>query len=163
MSLAPSYLAKCGHTAEQLVEYHWGFRDIRFNASCPACNPNPAPTISDVFSRLDALAKAFDVAQSITTQKLEALTMAATQLQTQIAALQAEVAKDTTVIGGATTLINGFGARLEAAINAAMTAGVAPADLQALTDLQTQLGTSSDALAAAVAANTPADSAPAVP
>ena len=60
--------------------------------------------------------------------------------------LQAEVTRDTTVIGSAVTLINGFAAQLAAA-------GTDPAKLQAL---QNTLKTNVDALASAVAANTPA-------
>jgi hypothetical protein len=60
--------------------------------------------------------------------------------------LKAEVTESTTVQQGAITLINGIAARLAAA-------GTDPTALQALTD---SLKTNSDALAAAVAANTPA-------
>jgi len=77
-------------------------------------------------------------------------------LQDQIDALTAQVAQDTTVEGSATALINGFQARLDAAVAAATAAGATPAQLQALTDLSATLKTSSDALSAAVVANTPA-------
>ena len=59
--------------------------------------------------------------------------------------LTAQVAANTTVIGSALTLIKGFSAQLAAA-------GTDPAKLAAL---QASLKTSDDALAAAVAANTP--------
>ena len=62
--------------------------------------------------------------------------------------LTAQVAQNTTVEGSAVTLINNIAAALAAAI-----ASGNPAALQAL---QTQLKTSSDALAAAITANTPA-------
>lgn len=60
--------------------------------------------------------------------------------------LKAQVAANTTVSQSALTLINGIAARIAAA-------GVDPAALQALTD---SLKTDDAALAAAVAANTPA-------
>jgi ABC-type transporter Mla subunit MlaD len=59
-------------------------------------------------------------------------------------ALTAQVTANTTVIGSALTLINGFAAQLAAA-------GTDPAKLA---DLANQLKTQDDALAAAVAANT---------
>lgn len=60
--------------------------------------------------------------------------------------LTTQVAANTTVIGSALTLIQGLAAALAAA-------GTDPAKLSAL---QTQLAASDTALAAAVAANTPA-------
>lgn len=60
--------------------------------------------------------------------------------------LTAQVAQNTTVIGSALTLIQGFAAELAAA-------GTDPVALAAL---QAQLNSSDTALAAAVAANTPA-------
>jgi len=64
----------------------------------------------------------------------------------ELKSLQDGVAAATTVEQSALVLINGIAARLAAA-------GTDPAALQALTD---SLKTNSDALAAAVAANTPA-------
>lgn len=78
------------------------------------------------------------------------------ELDDKITALQSEVANDTTVIGSAVTLINGFSAQLAAAVAAAQAAGATPAQLQSLTDLGAVLKTNDDALAAAVAANTTA-------
>lgn len=80
-------------------------------------------------------------------------TMAA--LDDKISALQTEVTNNTTVIGSAETLINGFAAQLAAAIAAALAAGATDAQLQSLTDLNTTLTANDTALAAAVAANTP--------
>src|SRR5436190_9130893 len=60
--------------------------------------------------------------------------------------LVAEVAQDDSVIDGAVTLINGIAARIAAA-------GVDPVKLKAITD---DLAAKRTALAAAVAANTPA-------
>lgn len=62
--------------------------------------------------------------------------------------LTAQVAENTNVEQSALILIQGLAQKLQDAINAGNPA--------ALTALQTQLKTSSDALAAAVAANTPA-------
>jgi len=74
----------------------------------------------------------------------------------QIAALTAAVNKATTVEKSAEELINGFSARLTAAVNEALANGATAEELQPLTDLGTALDTESDALAAAVQANTPA-------
>jgi hypothetical protein len=77
-------------------------------------------------------------------------------LQTSIDAMTAEVARQTTVNASALALINGFSARLQAAIDAATAAGATPTQTAALSALQSTLTTNDDALAAAVAANTPA-------
>lgn len=61
--------------------------------------------------------------------------------------LQEEVQENGTVIGSAITLLNGLKAQLDAA-------GTDPEALKALSD---QLDSQSNALAAAVAANTPAE------
>jgi hypothetical protein len=63
-----------------------------------------------------------------------------------LAALQAQVQQNTTVEASAVTLIQGLAAQITAA-------GTDPAALAALT---TNLNTSATALAAAIAANTPA-------
>ena len=77
------------------------------------------------------------------------------QLDDKITALAAQVERDRTVNASAVTLINGFQARLDAAVEEAKAAGATDAQLQSLTDLSTALGSQQDALAAAVAANTP--------
>lgn len=77
-------------------------------------------------------------------------------LDDKITALQAEVANNTTVEKSALVLIQGFAARLDAAVAAAQAAGASPAQLQSLTDLSTSLKSNDDELAAAVTANTPA-------
>jgi len=76
-------------------------------------------------------------------------------LDDKISALQAEVASNTTVEKSALVLIQGFSARLDAAVAAAQAAGASPAQLQSLTDLSTALKSNDDELAAAVVANTP--------
>lgn len=65
-------------------------------------------------------------------------------------ALQATVASNTSVIASAKTLIDGFSARLDAAIAAAK----AGDDSAALDALSAELKASDEALAASVAANT---------
>lgn len=72
----------------------------------------------------------------------------------QIAALTAQVTKATTVEKSAQTLIEGIKARIDAAVAAAIAGGATAEQLQPLTDLGTSLDTESDALAAAVQANT---------
>jgi hypothetical protein len=63
----------------------------------------------------------------------------------QISDLQADIAKQDSVIASAVTLINGFADRLKAA----------GTDADALASLRAEIGASTNALAAAVAANTP--------
>ena len=77
---------------------------------------------------------------------LQTLGVKVDKIMAAIDDLTAEVTRDTTVIGSAVTLINGFAAQLAAA-------GTDPAKLAAL---QATLKTNVDDLAAAVAANTPA-------
>jgi hypothetical protein len=66
--------------------------------------------------------------------------------------MTAEVERNRSVAASAVALINGIAAKIEAAVQA-NDAG----DNTALTDLATSLRSDSDALAAAVAANTPAE------
>jgi hypothetical protein len=77
-------------------------------------------------------------------------------LTAEIAALQADVAADSTVEASAVTLIDGFAAQLAAAVAAASAAGATPDQLSALNALHTSIEASSAGLSAAVAANTPA-------
>jgi len=77
-------------------------------------------------------------------------------LDDQISALTEQVKANTDVENSALVLIQGFSARLAAAVAAAQAAGATPAQLQALTDLGTAIKSSDDTLAAAVVANTPA-------
>ena len=68
----------------------------------------------------------------------------------ELDALKTAVARNTTVVGSALTLIQGLKAKLDAA-------GTDPAALQALSD---ELGKADDGLAAAVAASTSASAEP---
>ncbi len=74
--------------------------------------------------------------------------------QEQIVALTAKVQKATTVETSAEHLIEGFAAVQAAAVAAALANGATAEQLQPLTDLGTALDSESDALAAAVTANT---------
>lgn len=75
-------------------------------------------------------------------------------LQDSIDALKATVAQETTVEASAVALLNGLSAQLAAALAAAANAGATADQLQALTDLNTQIGGDTAALSAAVTANT---------
>lgn len=70
--------------------------------------------------------------------------------------LAAEVSRDTTVMDSATTLINGIAARIQAAIDAAISGGATAAELAPVSAEVAALKGSADALATAVQANTPA-------
>ena len=88
-------------------------------------------------------------------QQLERIMNKMSELDDKILALTAEIANDTTVIGSAITLINGFAAQLAEAIAAALAQGATPEQLAALDALNTSLNTNAADLAAAVAANIP--------
>lgn len=70
--------------------------------------------------------------------------------------LEREVGETVTVLESATTLINGFQARLDAAVQAALANGATADELAPLTDLSAELDAKTNELAAAVQANTPA-------
>lgn len=76
-----------------------------------------------------------------------------------LSGITAQVKENTSVEASAAALIGGFQAKLDQAIADAVAAND-NADLSALTDLSAELKSSSDALAAAVAANAPAAPAP---
>jgi hypothetical protein len=71
-----------------------------------------------------------------------------------IAVLEAEVTRATTVMGSAVILIEGIAARIQTAIDAALEAGATAAQLADLQDEVDAVKAASDALSAAVAANT---------
>jgi len=66
------------------------------------------------------------------------------------------VTKATTVEASAQALIEGFQGRLDAAVAAAISNGATAEELKPVSDLSAALDAESDALAAAVTANTPA-------
>lgn len=67
--------------------------------------------------------------------------------------LEAAVQKTLGVEASAVAFINGFAARLKAAVDAALANGATEAELQPIRDEIAAMQTSSDALAAAIAAN----------
>jgi len=71
-----------------------------------------------------------------------------------LVALEAEVAEATTVMASAVTLINGFAARVQSAVDAAIANGATEAELAPVQAEIDALNASGDALAAAVLANT---------
>lgn len=73
-----------------------------------------------------------------------------------LAELTAEVARDTDVKNSAITALNGIASRIEAAVTLALENGATAEQLLPVTDEVAAMRGSSDALAAAVAANTPA-------
>ena len=70
-------------------------------------------------------------------------------------ALAAQVTATTTVIDSAILAFNGWAARLEAAVDAALAGGATAAELAPVTDEINLMKSKSADLAAAVAANTP--------
>ena len=72
-----------------------------------------------------------------------------------LAELQAEVANDVTVMGSATTLINGIAARVQAAVDAALANGATREQLAPVSDEVATLNAGATALSAAVVTNTP--------
>jgi Fe-S cluster assembly scaffold protein SufB len=66
------------------------------------------------------------------------------------------VTKATSIEASAQALIEGFAARLQSAVDAATANGATAEQLAPVSDLATALDTESDALQAAVSANTPA-------
>lgn len=75
-------------------------------------------------------------------------------LDDKIAVLTTDVTAETTVVDSAVTLINGIPKLIADAVETALAAGATPAQLQAITDVQTTIEKKSSELAAAVAANT---------
>ena len=73
-----------------------------------------------------------------------------------LSALTAAVEAETTVVTSAITLLNGLSGNLEAVKAELLAKGITEADLQSLTDVTTSITSTTDALAAAVVANTPA-------
>jgi hypothetical protein len=91
-------------------------------------------------------------------RKMDKIIMSQSQLDTDIAALQAAVERDTTVEQSAITLLNGIPGMISTAIQQALAAGATQQQLQAVEALASSLQSNADALAQAVAANTPASS-----
>jgi hypothetical protein len=114
----------------------------------------------DHFIHLDpASLDALRLSQTHNTHLLERLLKMATDLKTEIADLTDDVAQLTTVDASAVALLTGLSKQLADAIAAAQAAGATAEQLQQLADLHTAITTQNQALADAVAANTPAPTA----
>lgn len=87
---------------------------------------------------------------------LERLTTMDQRIQDGLDDLSSKVEANTSVEQSAVALLNGLSAQVAAAIEAAKNAGASDAQVQAFSDLRASLDTSTQDLAAAVAANTPA-------
>lgn len=74
-------------------------------------------------------------------------------LDDELTQLAAQVEATKGVEASAVAAFSAIPAKIQAAIDAALAAGATPAELQQITDLQSGLKASADALAAAVAAN----------
>ena len=72
-----------------------------------------------------------------------------------LAELTREVGETVTIMGSATTLINGIAARIQAAVDAALANGATAEELAPVQAEVDALNASSEALAAAVQAHTP--------
>jgi hypothetical protein len=77
------------------------------------------------------------------------------QMDDEITQIKQDVAAERTAVDSATTLIGGFAAKLDAAVQAARDAGATPQQLQDLNDLHTALTQQTSDLAAAVATQSP--------
>lgn len=87
------------------------------------------------------------------TDKVNAM---AGEIDAKITDLQADVSSTRDVVNSAATLLDGLSAQLKDALDAAKNAGATPEQLQALSDVHTGITSQRDALASAVARNTPA-------
>lgn len=74
----------------------------------------------------------------------------------QVQKLQDEITAIETVVDSATAFVNGVPALIQAGVDKAIAAGATAEQLQPLVDLGDALKAKSDALAAAIVANTPA-------
>jgi hypothetical protein len=88
-------------------------------------------------------------------ERLDSLEAHLAQIDDEIATLQADVTAEGTTIDSAVTLISGISAQISAAVAAATAAGATPAQLQAMTDLDTAVKAKTQALASAVTAAAP--------
>ena len=104
---------------------------------------------SEIHRKLDQVLELLNTNQKKTENLMAAL-------DDKIAELKAAVAEETSVEQSAITLINGIPALIADAVSKAQAAGATPAQLQALTDLQTSIASNATGLQSAVTANTPA-------
>lgn len=89
-------------------------------------------------------------------RRLVRMNATADSLSSELTSLQTAVANEISVEQSAIALINGIPQLIANAVAQAQAAGATPDQLAALSNLQTQIGSSASALAAAVTANTPA-------
>lgn len=118
---------------------------------CDACRLDRIEEVLvGVLSRVDAILAKADKERDRENAHYRQILERLETMSTKMEDLTAQVAANTTVIDSALTLIQGFSAQLDAAVAAAR-AG----DDTKLTELAASLKSEDDALAAAVAANTP--------
>lgn len=84
-------------------------------------------------------------------QELKTMNANFQSLDEAIAALQTDVANESTVVDGAVTLIEGIPALIQAAVTAALAAGATPAQLASFNALNDAIVSKASQLAAAVA------------
>jgi uncharacterized protein YoxC len=89
--------------------------------------------------------------------KLDRILTKMSQMDDEIAVLVTDVTALRGAVDSATALINGFQAAMAKAVADALAAGATPEQLQSLTDLDASINQEKDDLAAAVAANPPAN------
>lgn len=77
------------------------------------------------------------------------------QMDDEIVDLQTKVAANGSVIDSAVIALNGIGAMIQTAVDAALAAGATPAQLQAVTDVSNAVQAKSTELAAAIPQGTP--------
>lgn len=87
--------------------------------------------------------------------------MSASQLDTLLAQATTDAANNANVVDSAIIIINGIQAGIDAAVATALAAGATPAELQAITDLNTKIESETASLSAAVASRTPVAATPA--
>jgi uncharacterized coiled-coil protein SlyX len=109
----------------------------------------------DIVRLLGAIVvKKLDYLSTMVADRTSRLERKMAELDDKIAALTADVAALTTVVESADAALNGIGDMIATAVAQALAAGATPAQLQALTDLESTLTATTASLAAAVAANT---------
>lgn len=122
----------------------------------------PQPTLNitvhmpEVVEALGVLASEIRTQFNAINRRLDTMSGTQNQLDADIQTLQQQVASDTDAENSAITLINGIPGLIQTAVNDALANGATQQQLQSLSDLSTTLQNNAQALASAVAANTPA-------
>lgn len=112
--------------------------------------------VRDLEASTDSLARAVCASDSSISFTPRAQSETTAMANPVIQQLIDAVTRNKVVVDSAVLLIQGIGDRITDAVNQALANGATAAELAPLTDLVTTLATETDALAAAVAANTPA-------